>query len=127
MRVNTFNQKNGHARAHGACRDQLSALADSKRSPAIDRRVSVEMNLSSAATVEPNDTVLNSMNVICLVDSGRRYATRDDFGFQARAKARAYVRSPLSRQPSALADYERSPAIHHRVTIENRPSSRSDG
>jgi len=85
--IQCFNQNEGCVYVHCACGDQLSTLADSKRSPAIDRRVSVEMNLSSVATVEPNDTVLNSMNAICLVDSGRRYATRDALGFQARAKS----------------------------------------
>ena len=55
--------------------------------------------------------------------------------FQTRAEARAYVRMPLSRQQfmciapvyiasvatklSALADSERSPAIHRRVSVEN--------
>ena len=72
--------------------------------------------------------------------------------FQTRAEARGYARLPLSRQRqtgnrkgvrleaqifrrlplsrqdlSALADYERSPAIYRRVLIGNDLSSRSDG
>ena len=40
----------------------------------------------------------------------------------------AYVRrSAPGNHLSALADYERSPAIHRRVLIENDLSSRSDG
>ena len=45
--IQCFNQNEGCVYVHCACGDQLSALADSKRSLAIDRRVSVEMNLSS--------------------------------------------------------------------------------
>jgi hypothetical protein len=104
-----------------ACREQPSALADYERSPAIYRRVSVENGpLVAERRLNRTAFALNSMNIICLADFGRRYATRFAFGFQARAKARAYVRSPLSRQPSALADYERSPAIDRRVSMESR-------
>jgi hypothetical protein len=39
---------------------------------------------------------------------------------QSRAEARVYARLPLSRlELSALADGERSPAIHRRVSVEN--------
>jgi hypothetical protein len=45
--IQCFNQNEGcvhvhYACVHCACGDQLSALADSERSPAINRRVSVE-------------------------------------------------------------------------------------
>ena len=101
---------------------ELSALADDKRSPVISspgfggkwirRRV---------ATVEPKGIASNSMNSICSAEFGRRYATRFCFcACQTRAEARGYARLPLSRQElSALADGERSPAIHCRVSVEN--------
>jgi hypothetical protein len=41
-KIQCFNQSEGCIYVHYACGDQLSALADSKRSPAIDRRVSVK-------------------------------------------------------------------------------------
>jgi hypothetical protein len=39
--IQCFNQNEGCVYVHCACGDQLSAFADSERSPAIDRRVSV--------------------------------------------------------------------------------------
>ena len=39
----------------------------------------------------------------------------------------AWVHPAPGNHLSALADYERSPAIHRRVLIENDLSSRSDG
>jgi len=135
-------------------RQDLSALADRERSPAIYRRVSVEKWIRRrVATVEPKGIASNSMNDICSAEFRRRYATRVCFcGYQTRAEARGYARLPLSRQRqignrkgvrleaqifrrlplsrqdlSALADYERSPTIYRRVLIENDLSSRSDG
>jgi Ser/Thr protein kinase RdoA (MazF antagonist) len=63
------------------------------------------------------------MNDICSAEFGLRYATRFPFWrFQTRAEARGYARLPLSRQElSALAGFERNPAIHRRVSVENKP------
>jgi len=132
---------------------KLSALADYERSPAIYRWVSVENgSVVASRRLKPKDITSNSMNGICSAEFRRRYATRaHSCGCQTRAEARGYARLPLSRQRqtanrkgvrleaqifrrlplsrkelSALADYERSPAIHRRVSMENKRSSRSD-
>ena len=125
MRFNTLNQKNRCACVHCVSGDQLAALAASKHSPAIYRRVSVENGIRRrVATVELQGITSNLMNDICSGDFERHYATRFAFGvFQTRAEARDYARLPLSRQVatklSALADHERSPAIDRRVSVEN--------
>ena len=123
-------------------RQDLSALADSERSPAIYRWVSVENgSVVASRRLKPKDITSNSMNGICSAEFRRRYATRfHSCGCQTRAEARGYARLPLSRQDlsaladgehsparlplsrqdlSALADYERSPAIYRRVSMEN--------
>jgi len=103
-------------------RQELSALADRERSPAIYRRVSVEKWIRRrVATVEPKGIASNSMNDICSAEFRGRYATRfHSCGCQTRAEARGYARLPLSRQGlSPLADGERSPAIYRRVSMEN--------
>jgi len=152
-RFQTRAKARGYARLP-LLRQDLSALADRERSPAIYRRVSVEKWIRRrVATVEPKRIASNSMNGICSAEFRRRYATRVCFcGYQTRAEARGYARLPLSRQRqignqkgvrleaqifrrlplsrqdlSALADFERSPAIYRRVLIENYRSSRSDG
>ena len=86
-------------------RQDLSALADRERSPAIYRRVSVEKWIRRrVATVEPKRIASNSMNDICSAEFRRRYATRVCFcGYQTRAEARGYARLPLSRQGGSRA------------------------
>jgi len=94
-------------------RQDLSALADRERSPAIYRRVSVENgSVVASRRLKPKGITSNSMNGICSAEFRRRYATRaHSCGCQTRAEARGYARLPLSRQDlSALADRERNPA-----------------
>ena len=103
-------------------RQDLSALADRERSPAIYRRVSVENgSVVASRRLKPKGITSNSMNGICSAEFRRRYATRaHSCGCQTRAEARGYARLPLSRQGlSPLADGERSPAIYRRVSMEN--------
>jgi hypothetical protein len=129
---------------------ELPAPADGERSPAIHRRVSVEKWIRRrVATVDPKGIASNSMNGISSAEFGRRYATRFCFCGHTRAEARGYAQFPLSRQGqtanwedvkleargyarwplsrlelSALADGERSPAIHRRVSVKNECSRR---
>ena len=122
---------------------ELSALADGERSPAIHRRVSVENgSVVASATVEPKGIASNSMNGICSANLRRRYATRLAFGCQPALSA-GYARfagyrrtnstrvkdgcagratrsiAAIAARLSALADGERSPAIHRRVSVKN--------
>ena len=122
MRFNTLNQKNGCACVHCVGSDQLAALEDRERSPAIlSSGFGGRWIRRHVATVEPKGIASNSMNGICSVEFRRRYATRFCFcGCQTRVEERVYARSPLSRQDSsALADFEGSPAIDRRVSMEN--------
>ena len=102
----------------------LSAVADGERSPAIHRRVSVENGpLVASRRLNRNGIASNSMNDICSAEFGRRYATRFCSAVVEPALKRgSYARLPLSRHElSALADYERSPAIYRRVFGRKQP------